>query len=261
MPSFGGLISGLMGGIAQGTSHIADLEMKKQQELDLQSQLLKAKEDMQLRIDEVTRGRDIRDIGLRSDAETTAYERNAPKKAETDAKVAPIKAVGEAKGQIAKVATPGYTDALSKEDYAKSSGERSVATISTGPANAKNAREQQAWDESVKAREWTAKYLTAYEAGDMQAAKEARLQAVKLGVDPAASRKGSLKVSEDDSGNKVLVHEDSQGNVTRVDPNTLEPYRGKGPGAGQAAGPKEGDKGTSKSGKPIVYRNGNWEYQ
>jgi hypothetical protein len=26
-------------------------------------------------------------------------------------------------------------------------------------------------------------------------------------------------------------------------------------------GPQEGQKSTSKSGKPIVFRNGNWEYE
>lgn len=31
--------------------------------------------------------------------------------------------------------------------------------------------------------------------------------------------------------------------------------------APQTAGPKEGDTSTSKSGKPIVFRNGSWEYQ
>lgn len=33
-----------------------------------------------------------------------------------------------------------------------------------------------------------------------------------------------------------------------------------GTGAQASAGPKEGDKSTSKSGKPIIYKNGKWEY-
>lgn len=32
-------------------------------------------------------------------------------------------------------------------------------------------------------------------------------------------------------------------------------------GLGGGGGPKEGDKSTSNSGKPIIYRNGRWEYQ
>jgi hypothetical protein len=36
---------------------------------------------------------------------------------------------------------------------------------------------------------------------------------------------------------------------------------GSGAETKPAAGPKEGDKSTSKSGKPIVYRNGQWVYQ
>jgi hypothetical protein len=59
MPSFGGLISGVMGRAAEGYGKAADMEMKKQSELDLRKQLLEAETEKQLRIDEIKRGRDI----------------------------------------------------------------------------------------------------------------------------------------------------------------------------------------------------------
>ena len=59
MPSFGGLISGVMGRAAEGYGKAADMEMKKQGELDLRKQLLEAETEKQLRIDEIKRGRDI----------------------------------------------------------------------------------------------------------------------------------------------------------------------------------------------------------
>ena len=59
MPSFGGLISGVMGRAAEGYGKAADMEMKKQSELDLRKQLMDAETEKQLRIDEIKRGRDI----------------------------------------------------------------------------------------------------------------------------------------------------------------------------------------------------------
>ena len=59
MPSFGGLISGVLGRTAEGVGKAADMEMKKQGELDLRKQLLEAETEKQLRIDEIKRGRDI----------------------------------------------------------------------------------------------------------------------------------------------------------------------------------------------------------
>jgi hypothetical protein len=59
MASFGGLISGVMGRAAEGYGKAADMEMKKQSELDLRKQLMEAETEKQLRIDEIKRGRDI----------------------------------------------------------------------------------------------------------------------------------------------------------------------------------------------------------
>jgi hypothetical protein len=53
------LISGVMGRAAEGYGKAADMEMKKQSELDLRKQLMEAETEKQLRIDEIKRGRDI----------------------------------------------------------------------------------------------------------------------------------------------------------------------------------------------------------
>jgi hypothetical protein len=58
MPSLAGLIAGAVGGAAEGYGKGAEMEMKKQSELDLKKQLMEAERDMQLRVDEVRRERD-----------------------------------------------------------------------------------------------------------------------------------------------------------------------------------------------------------
>lgn len=59
MPSFAGLISGVLGGTAKAYGEGAQMEMKKQSELDLRKQLLEAESEKRLREDEIKRGRDI----------------------------------------------------------------------------------------------------------------------------------------------------------------------------------------------------------
>lgn len=61
MPSFGGLISGVMGRTAEGYSKAADMEMRKQGELDLKKQLMEVESEKRLREDEIKRGRDVSD--------------------------------------------------------------------------------------------------------------------------------------------------------------------------------------------------------
>ena len=59
MPSFAGLISGVLGGTAKAYGEGAQMEMKKQSELDLRKQLLEAESEKRLREDEIKRGRDV----------------------------------------------------------------------------------------------------------------------------------------------------------------------------------------------------------
>jgi hypothetical protein len=57
--NIGGLIAAAVGGAAEGYGKGADMEMKKQSELDLRKQLMDAETERQLRVDEIKRGRDI----------------------------------------------------------------------------------------------------------------------------------------------------------------------------------------------------------
>ena len=59
--NIGGLISAAVGGAAEGYGKGADMEMKKQSELDLRKQLMEAETERQLRVDEIKRGRDVSD--------------------------------------------------------------------------------------------------------------------------------------------------------------------------------------------------------
>ena len=61
MASLGGLISGVLGGAAKAYGEGAQMEMKKQSELDLRKQLMEAETEKQLRMDEIKRGRDVSD--------------------------------------------------------------------------------------------------------------------------------------------------------------------------------------------------------
>lgn len=61
MPSFAGLIAGALGGAAKGYEEGAQMEMKKQGELDLKKQLMEAEAQKQLQIDAIKRERDISD--------------------------------------------------------------------------------------------------------------------------------------------------------------------------------------------------------
>ena len=108
--NIGGLISGALGGAARGFTQYAESEMKKQQEVDLNRQLLQAQEEKQLRIDEITRARDLADV---------------PKLAEA-----------QAQGQVIKTSTPGYLGSLSSEASAKeSSATRASAAASSYELN------------------------------------------------------------------------------------------------------------------------------
>jgi hypothetical protein len=80
--NIGGLIAAAVGGAAEGYGKGADMEMKKQSELDLRKQLMDAETERQLRVDEIKRGRDIaeetRKMSPEYIAQTTAadLERN-----------------------------------------------------------------------------------------------------------------------------------------------------------------------------------------
>jgi hypothetical protein len=71
MASFAGLISGVLGGAAAGYGEGAQMEMKKQADLDLKKQMLDAESEKTLRLDEINRNRN-RDYARAE----TAYNQN-----------------------------------------------------------------------------------------------------------------------------------------------------------------------------------------
>ena len=59
MATFGGFIASALGGAAKGYGEGAQMEMKKQAELDLKKQLMEAELEKASRLDEIKRGRDV----------------------------------------------------------------------------------------------------------------------------------------------------------------------------------------------------------
>jgi hypothetical protein len=51
------------------------------------------------------------------------------------------------------------------------------------------------------------------------------------------------------------------GEADSMDPANPQPAPAPSPKPATAQGPKEGDKGKSKSGRPMIFRNGRWEYE
>lgn len=161
---FGGLIAGALKGAAEGTAQYAQTGMKQSAELDMRKELLAVEAEKKLAIDEITRGRDIRDIGVKTAATATAEAAAAPvraagvvagdiakvnaataggladknaafRAAELKANAnnvtteAEQKAAGETAGLLAKVKTPGYLDAVAKN--AKAGQVESAGSLAT----------------------------------------------------------------------------------------------------------------------------------
>tara|TARA_R110000868_G_scaffold99049_2_gene272759 strand:- start:8 stop:868 length:861 start_codon:yes stop_codon:yes gene_type:complete len=125
MPSFGGLISGVMGRTAEGYSKAADMEMRKQGELDLKKQLMEVESEKRLREDEIKRGRDVSDRITEETRVRSPEYIAAQAKADADKFDALIKAgvpEAEARATVAKgVAAAGVEKTLApvKAEVAK----------------------------------------------------------------------------------------------------------------------------------------------
>jgi len=100
-----GLIAAAVGGAAEGYGKGADMEMKKQSELDLRKQLMDAETERQLRVDEIKRGRDITEETRKMSPEYIA-QTVAADLAKTQGGLANRKTVAP---QAAEVATSEYT--------------------------------------------------------------------------------------------------------------------------------------------------------
>ena len=89
MATFGGFIASALGGAAKGYGEGAQMEMKKQAELDLKKQLMEAELEKASRLDEITSGRIKRDRL----EEETRLQSPAYLKAQVDAEVEKVKAL------------------------------------------------------------------------------------------------------------------------------------------------------------------------
>lgn len=140
MASFGGLISGVMKGAASGAAEYAKVGMNKAAELDLRKEMLKAEEEKQLRVDEITRSRDVADIGNRTQATAKANLAAAPIVGQTAvaSKVAEATAVQgsglpelQAKNKAAELKANEANVVTEATQKGKAEGAATTATINT----------------------------------------------------------------------------------------------------------------------------------
>ena len=110
--SIAGLIAAAVGGAAEGYGKGAEMEMKKQNELDLRKQLMDAETERQLRVDEIKRGRDVAEETRKMSPEYIA-QTVAADLAKTQGGLANRKTVAP---QAAEVATSEYTANKPLED-------------------------------------------------------------------------------------------------------------------------------------------------
>lgn len=295
--SLGGLIASALGGGARGYTEAARGELKTQQEFNLRKMLSEVEMEKQLAIDAIKRERDIADIPRRGAAQTNVeVDRQAALlpgevarttqvgQAQTDVEVG--REVATRPGAVARAgelvdaqgAAARRSDAAYSNDPAARAGVRARATDSESPsaranvglAAARNTREQAEFTRLESARKAAAEYHDAVDRGDDAAARAARRRGIEFGVDPAQTKRGALKVTEDEMGRKVLVHEDELGNVTRVDTERLPGYGGGKPAASSApaagaGAPKVGDTRTVQTGphkdKTAVWDGNGWKLQ
>lgn len=96
-----------------------------------------------------------------------------------------------------------------------------------------------------------------------EGARKEALHIIKAGYNKDA-RKALIGTLESDTAGQLKGIEDSMQNIQkRIGSGTGGQFAGSdGSGSAPASGaPKNGDKAMSKTGKPIVFRNGQWEYE
>lgn len=253
MPSFGGLISGVMGNVAKAGAKYAEQRL----ELDLKKELMDAEAEKQLRIDEIKRQRDIRDIPLKGAAETSVQVDRTTQvgAAETGVQVNRENAMRDPKAATTKATA-----------IATGEGERAnLAALGDDPKALAGLRKKTEATEtlssrlqgklanlSIQEKEKVTALINEYD--NPGTSPERKLQ-----IKDALTVRGIIKPGEFDTEKVTTETTDDAGNTVKTE-RTQRRTSGA-PTAKGTSGPKEGDTGTSKSGKPIVYRNGQWEYQ
>lgn len=206
----GGLIAGALGGAAKGYVETSQSELRKQQSLDLQKQMMAMEEEKQLRMDEIRRERDIAGIGKKSDAETDAAVRNAPRLAQSkvDSRVAEL-------GAAQKAGLPAMeADAAAQVEAAKYN-----ALLKAGVPAAKAAADAAAFAAGADLRK-----AQANEKGELEGAS----QVAKTGV---AGYTDSLK-QETDAKESTSTGKKNEAAADWYDERPRESGRGGGGSAG-----------------------------
>lgn len=111
-----GLIAAALGGFGKALSSIGEMEAKKQNEASLRKELMAAESEERLRVDEITRKRDIDDIAARTSAtakanlaaaptvgQTSVATENAALDAAKNAKLDEKRAQAKVGGQVAEL--------------------------------------------------------------------------------------------------------------------------------------------------------------
>ena len=141
MPSFAGLIAGALGGAAEGYGQAANMEMKKQSELDLKKQLMDAQAEKELAVDAVRRQRDIADIGSRTMAGANANREVAPIVAGTNS----VLKRGEAESNLENAPIIAAANSVLKRGEAESTLEN-APTIAAAQSILSRSQAQNALD-------------------------------------------------------------------------------------------------------------------
>lgn len=196
---------------AEGYGKAADMEMKKQSELDLRKQLMEAETEKQLRIDEIRRGRDVSDrLTEETRVQTPEYLANQAK-AEAgrfDALIAAGVPAAEARALVAKgVAAAGVEKTLApvKAEAAKVTYDAGKTLDAQKAADGVIAKikETKTLSDSPDYLEGTAKLS---EAANADKIKAAQIRADS--VSGKSSGDGTAKVRStytNSAGNKVAV--------------------------------------------------------
>lgn len=293
----GGLIAGALGGAAKGYVETSQSELRKQQSLDLQKQMMAMEEEKQLRMDEIRRNRDITQkkreieeidpLKANSDANRTrvvggaetdvlARRENEMRpgrvatatalgEAETgvlagrdDAlrpgKVATAKAVGEAQGEVER----GNLAKYGSDSEARRGVRAKAQDSATPPIESPTASSNRRWEDEIRAMR---RELANLPPDSPRAQELQRKISVMQGTNAG---KGDTLAQQVAAARTVLndmeSSEEQKATARQFLSLALSDAVTKRGGASSTGGPKEGDRSKSKSGKDIIYRNGQWEY-
>lgn len=275
--SLGGLIGSVMKPAAEAGAKYAE----KRVDLDIKKELMDAEEQKLLRIDEIKRQRDISDIPARGEAETgVMVEREdalRPSKIKTEEETTLARGKAERTNLTAYGTDAGArAGARAKASDSESSGtkaqgalanfkltqERALAELRTELKDTKDPTRRAEIEQQLKDLNGS---LTTKSYSDMVTAAESyrkmaanlRKDAEDLIEEPGSTEKEELLSrarTYEEEANAILQAAKNKRLSGSTPPNTGKPSKGTN-------GPKEGDTDTSKSGKPIIFRNGQWEYK